>query len=171
MTTDRFEKDILPIKHPIYRYALYLVKNKEDARDLTQEVLIKLWENREQLVRIENPRAWAMKMTRNRCLDWLKSPKRKGVEWKEDLDQRTDHHAQKQLEEKEQTQWVKKQLKRLPEMQQNVFYLRHFEENSYREIGDSLQIDETKVKVYLHRARTFMKKQIEQHNAYGLQTG
>ena len=59
----------------------------------------------------------------------------------------------------------------LPELQKEIFYMRHFEENSYQEIGESLNIDESKVKVYLHRARVFIKRSLEQKNDHGIKTG
>jgi RNA polymerase sigma factor (sigma-70 family) len=171
MTTDQFETDIIPLKHPIYRFALYLLKNKEDARDLAQDVLINMWEKRDQLNHVENQRAWAMKLTRNRCYDFLKSPKRKGVAWNETLDRTSESTAINELESSEETRWIKKELKKLPEIQRDIFYLRHFEEQTYQEIGEQLNIDQNRVKVYLHRARVYMKEQLEKRHAYGLQTG
>ena len=76
MTVEIFEKDIIPLKHPIFRYALYMLKNKDDARDITQDVLIKLWEKRQYLNQVDNRRAWALKITRNQCLDFFKSKKK-----------------------------------------------------------------------------------------------
>ena len=49
MTANTFEKEILPLKHPIFRFAMFMLKNNDDAQDITQEVLIKIWEKREEL--------------------------------------------------------------------------------------------------------------------------
>ena len=171
MTIETFEKEILPLKQPIFRFALYLVKNKEDARDISQEVLIKMWEKRQDLDKVENYRAWALKITRNKCLDLFKSARRKNVDWNETLDKRTATTPLSILDTKDQTYWVKTQMEMLPELQKEIFYMRHFEENSYREIGESLNIDESKVKVYLHRARVFIKQSLEQKNDHGIKTG
>ena len=171
MTAETFEHEILPLKHPVYRYALYLLKNKEDARDIAQEVLIKMWEKRQELDQVENRRSWALKITRNKCLDFLKSPARRGMQWKESMDKKTEETPFNILERKDRTNWVKSQMQLLPELQKEIFYLRHFEENSYREIGKSLNIDESKVKVYLHRARAFIKQSLEKKHAHGLKTG
>lgn len=171
MTIENFEKDILPLKQPIYRFALYLVKNQEDARDIAQEVLIKMWEKRQGLDKVENYRAWALKITRNKCLDLFKSARRKNVDWNETLDKKTATTPLNILDTKDQTNWVKTQMEMLPELQKEIFYMRHFEENTYQEIGESLNIDESKVKVYLHRARVFIKQSLEQKNDHGLKTG
>ena len=67
--------------------------------------------------------------------------------------------------------WIKKLLKSLPNIQKEVFYLRHFEGNSYQEISEMLGVDMNNVKVNLHRARVFIKKELEEKHHYGLKTG
>ena len=171
MTVEIFEKDIIPLKHPIFRYALYMLKNKDDSRDITQDVLIKLWEKRQYLNQVDNRRAWALKITRNQCLDFFKSKKNKSVDWDGVLDTKTDQTPLRILGTNDETRWVKSLMEMLPDLQKEIFYLRHFEENTYREIGESLDIDESKVKTYLHRARAFIKQSLEKKHAYGLKTG
>ena len=171
MTTESFQKDVLPLKHPIFRYALYMMKNKDDAQDVTQEVLIKIWEKREELYQVKNLRAWAMTITRNKCLDLLKSTKGDFYSLEENLDAAQTVSPYEKMQALDESNLIKDLLEKLPSMQKEVFYLRHFEEDSYKEIGDTLNIDENKVKVYLHRARTFIKKSLEEKHNYGLKTG
>ena len=66
---------ILPLTKNIYAYAQHILSNPTDAADITQEVMIKLWNTRRELKGVQNPRAWALKVTRNLCLDWIKKPK------------------------------------------------------------------------------------------------
>lgn len=171
MTTESFQKDILPLKHPVYRYALYMMKNKDDAQDITQEVLIKIWEKREELYQVKNLRAWAITITRNKCLDLFKSKKGDLYSLEENLDASDGATPYEKMQALDENNLIKDLLEKLPTMQKEVFYLRHFEEDSYKEIGDALNIDENKVKVYLHRARTFIKKSLEEKHNYGLKTG
>jgi len=171
MTIDTFEKDILPLKHPIYRFALFMMKNEDDAKDVCQEVLIKIWEKRDDLYEVKNLRAWAITITRNKCLDHIKARKGDTFSWDESIDAPTHTTPYQVLSINDETNWVKGLMHELPIKQKEVFYLRHFEENTYKEISKALDLNETKVKVYLHRARTFIKDAMEQKHAYGLKTG
>ncbi len=56
---------ILPLTKNIYAYAQHILSNPTDAADITQEVMIKLWNTRRELKGVQNPRAWALKVTRN----------------------------------------------------------------------------------------------------------
>lgn len=171
MTIDTFEKEILPLKHPIFRFANFMLRNGEDAQDITQEVLIKIWEKRDDVAEINNVRAWAITITRNKCLDLIKTRKRESYSWDENMDSPTESTPFDTLRINDETNWIRSLMKRLPTSQKDVFYLRHFEGNSYKEISETLTLDENKVKVYLHRARTFIKKSLEEKHNYGLKTG
>jgi len=171
MTIETFENTILPLKHPIFRYANFMLKNEDDAKDISQEVLIKIWQKREEVDQVLNLRAWAITITRNKCLDLIKSRKGEVYTWDENLDTPLNETPFDTTRIKDETNWVKDLMKELPIKQKEVFYLRHFEGNSYKEIEETLDLDENKVKVYLHRARTFIKRTMEEKHAYGLKTG
>ena len=49
-----FRHDILPLKNIIFRTALRIVLNREEAEDIVQDTLLKLWERRENLAQVEN---------------------------------------------------------------------------------------------------------------------
>lgn len=171
MTIQIFEKEILPLKHPIYRFAFFMLRNMEDAQDVTQEVLIKIWNKKEEISSIKNLRAWAITITRNTCLDLLKSRKGESFSWDDNMDAPTTTNPFEKVRLSDESNWIKILMDKLPVNQKDVFYLRHFEGNSYKEIGDTLKLDENKVKVYLHRARTFIKRSLEEKHNYGLKTG
>lgn len=171
MTANTFEKEILPLKHPIFGFAMFMLKNNDDAQDITQEVLIKIWEKRAELDQVINLRAWAITITRNKCLDLIKSRKGEFFSLDENRDSVESATPYEMLQSTDETNLIKNLLEKLPLLQKEVFYLRHFEGDTYKEIGDTLNLDENKVKVYLHRARTFIKKSLEEKHDYGLKTG
>lgn len=76
MTEKEFNHKIMPLARPVYSFALNMTGNSEDSADITQDVMIKLWDQRKDLKQIKNPKAWALKITRNLCLDWLKNASR-----------------------------------------------------------------------------------------------
>ena len=62
-----------PLKHKLFRFAKRFLVSVEEAEDATQDVLLKLWKYRDKLSNYKNPEAFAMTITRNHCLDRLKS--------------------------------------------------------------------------------------------------
>jgi RNA polymerase sigma factor (sigma-70 family) len=73
MDADQFKKDVLPLKNKLFRFASGLLNDREEARDAIQEVFEKLWKIRDELSRLNSLEAYAMKVTKNHCLDRIKS--------------------------------------------------------------------------------------------------
>lgn len=69
MLAKEFKTIVLPLSNKLFRFALQFTKNEEEARDTIQDVFLKLWQKRNTLDGIENIEAFAMRMTRNKCLD------------------------------------------------------------------------------------------------------
>src|SRR5690554_5185109 len=75
MVISDFKIKVLPVSKKILRYATHFLKDEDEARDVVQDVFLKLWQKREELDQIENMEAFAMRMTRNRCLDIIRAGK------------------------------------------------------------------------------------------------
>jgi len=73
MKQSDFLNTVLPFKDKLYRLAKRLLVSNEEAEDATQEVLMKLWSKKSKIEAYNNVEAFAMTMTKNYCLDKLKS--------------------------------------------------------------------------------------------------
>ena len=73
MNQNEFVQLIAPFKDKVFRLAKRLLISTEEAEDATQEVLVKLWSKNENLDHYNSVEAFAMTMTKNYCLDQLKS--------------------------------------------------------------------------------------------------
>ena len=73
MNESDFLKVISPFKDKVFRLAKRLLVSREEAEDATQEVIFKLWKNKEKISDYKNIEAFAMTMTKNYCYDRLKS--------------------------------------------------------------------------------------------------
>jgi RNA polymerase sigma-70 factor (ECF subfamily) len=73
MTQSEFLNIVLPFKDKVFRLAKRLLVSREEAEDAAQEILIKLWNNKEKIESYKNVEAFSMTMTKNFCLDKLKS--------------------------------------------------------------------------------------------------
>ena len=75
MELQEFKSTVLPVKDRLYRLALHMLKSVHEAEDTLQDVMVKLWSKRMQLDTYRSVEALAVTMTRNLCLDRLKSKK------------------------------------------------------------------------------------------------
>ncbi len=73
MNQNEFVLLIAPFKNKVFRLAKRLLISTEEAEDATQEVLVKLWSNNENLDNYNSVEAFAMTITKNYCLDQIKS--------------------------------------------------------------------------------------------------
>ena len=160
-----FRNDVLPMKDKLFRLALRITLNRQDAEDVVQEVLIKIWNNRERWQQLESIEAWAFTITRNMSLDVLrKNEAHRTVE----IDTEPLASNYDQFNERERLQLVRKLMDSLPEKQRTAMQLRDFEGMSYKEVADIMGISEEQVKVNIYRARQFIKQKYSEISEYGL---
>jgi len=170
MNLEAFETRVLPAKNKLYRFALRFLGNEEEAKDVVQEVLIRVWNGREQMNEIQNWEAWCMRITRNLSLDRIRSMNRKHTQPMEEafhvLHQDLTPHEK--TEQHESMQRINVLIASLPEKQRQVIHLRDVEGYSYIGICETLELDMNKVKLSLFRARNAVREKLVKINAYGL---
>lgn len=155
-----FRTTVLPLGDRLFRLALRITMNRAEAEDAVQDTLLRVWEHRQEWERIDNLEAFAIATCRNRALDIVKRAGRTTAP----LDETHTpfmHSPHEQMEAREQVSLVRKLMDELPEQQRTIMALRDIEGKTYQEIANILGINETQVKVYLHRARTKVKKGLE----------
>lgn len=170
MNSDMFETRVLPTKNKLFRFAFGLLGSREDAQDVVQEVLIKVWHGREKIDMIENMEAWCMRITKNVSLDRLRSKQQKITDSMGAGFDVLSHHLSplERTEIGESIQQITELMMALPDKQRHVMHLRDIEGYSYNEIGEILDMDMSQVKVNLFRARSFVRERLIKINAYGL---
>src|ERR1044071_480273 len=77
MNLEAFQNRVLPTKNKLFRFALRFLGNEEEAKDVVQEVLIKVWNGRDQMNEVQNWEAWCMRITKNLSLDRIRSLSRR----------------------------------------------------------------------------------------------
>lgn len=153
---------IEPFKNKLYRYALNMLKSDVDAEDVMQEVLIRIWQRRDQFDQIENKEAWCMTVTRNLSIDKIRARKQSAQDIS-DYYFIADSEAPPDVktEDRESLKIVMEVLNSLPEKQKEIIHLRDVEGYSYREIGELIGLSEDQVKVNLFRARQRLKEKLK----------
>lgn len=168
MQQQEFLNIISPFKDKVFRIAKRLLVSSEEAEDATQEVLIRLWNKKEGLNKYNSIEALAVTMTKNYCLDQLKSKRAGNLKLVHSNYSDREAGIDKQVEDKDSWNWVEKIMNDLPEQQRLIVQMRDVEEYEFSEIAQALEMNETAVRVALSRARKMIKeKLVEKHN-YGI---
>jgi RNA polymerase sigma factor (sigma-70 family) len=155
MEINRFKQEVLPLKNKLYRFASRLLEDQEEARDAVQEVLIKLWNLRASLDTLNSLEAFAMKITRNHCLDFIKARRTVSIEHTKSLHFNDDLQAGtvKDLETRNEVEYIKELIAQLPENQRLIIQMRDIEGYEFEEIGEALEMTVNTIRVNLSRAR------------------
>ena len=157
-------------KNKIYTYSLYMLKNRMDADDVTQEVMIRIWQNIDKF-NILAAKTWIIKTTNNLCIDYLRR-RTVAVNREFEIDEFfEDTYSKNHNSEnpylithfKMAASKIKEAIQRLPENLRSVFVLYEIEEMKYKEISKALDLPINSVKVYLLRARKKLQEELKEY--------
>lgn len=167
MTQNEFVHLTNPFKDKLFRLAKRLLVSTEEAEDATQEVILKLWNKKENLSQYNSLEAFAMTMTKNYCLDQLKSKRAQNL--KIVHNNYTDNAASllQKLEDKDSLNWVEKIIQQLPKQQQLIIQMRDIEQYEFEEMAKILEMNETAIRVALSRARKTIRDFMLKTHRYG----
>ena len=169
MNQSEFVKIITPFKDKLFRLAKRMLVSTEEAEDATQEVLVRLWNKNSSLEQYNSLEALAMTMTKNYCLDQLKSKRATNLQIVHNNYQDKQASVATQIEHQDTLHWAEKLMNDLPEQQRLIVQLREIEEYEFSEIAQVLEMNETAVRVALSRARKTLREAIEKIHNYGTQ--
>ncbi len=156
-----FQSDILPLKNELFRMALRITQNREEAEDVVQETMMKVWIRREQWAQLESIEAFCLAICRNLALDKLRRMDNQAQSLGDDIDLTDQSHSAnpEQLAiQNDRTQMVRRLISELPERLRTCMQLRDIEGKSYRDIATILDITEQQVKVNIFRARQAVRE-------------
>lgn len=171
MDATGFKQLILPAKNRLYRLALSLLKDSEEANDILQEAMLRLWTHRQKLQECQCPEAFALRITRHLCLDRLKSKAYMNRAGQGEIpDQGTyEPGPDRKLELMDSSQLMQQLFNGLSEQQQTIIRLRDVEDMSYEEIEEATGLTVNTIRVNLSRARKAVREQYLKINKYELE--
>ena len=164
-----FKTDVLPISNKLVRFAKQILQDEEETKDVLQDVFLKLWQKREELGKVENLEAFAFRITRNRCLDMIRSRRTisiesmKKVKFPEEESSDTDY-----LDLSNSVDLVKRIIAELPDLQRAVIHLRDIDQLEFEEIAEATQLNVNAIRVNLSRARKRVRDEILKIQNYGI---
>ena len=154
------------MKHKLFRLANRLLKNIPESEDVVQEVFIRLWNRREQLSQYKSLEAFSITITKNLCLDRLKSKRNKTDELTERNEQTERLNPATTMELNDSYRMINNLINRLPEQQRMIIQLRDIEGYEYAEIAEMLKTNENAVRVNLSRARKKIRDDMQKNYNY-----
>ena len=131
----------------VFRFIVKNIRHEEDAKDIVQTAFEKLWRNRE-TVNTEKSKSFLFTVAYNQMIDHIRKIKR--ITLKDEFNAEIKTYSQPVSNLKKSLQDA---LNTLNETQKSLILLKDYEGYSYEEIGQITGLNESQVKVYLHRAR------------------
>jgi len=169
MTLKEFTYQLVGLKDKLFRFSTRIVGDKELAEDVVQDVVVKMWDNRENRHQYQNLESYCMQMTKNLSIDKKRSKNYQNLSLDQVVesaeDKNTPYH---QVAQKDTIQHIHQLMAQLSEKQRMVMQLRDIEEMEYNEIATILDISLDQVKVNLFRARKTIREQLLNIESYGL---
>jgi len=154
MTADQYNKSVDHYSDNLYRFILKNIRDEDKAKDIVQDSYEKLWMKIE-TVSNEKVKSYLFSTAYHTMIDLIRKENRITDLERTHLE---DYYHSDQFSDLNEI--LHKALNRLPEIQRSVIMLRDYEGYSYEEIGEITGINQSQVKVYIFRARAFMKNYI-----------
>jgi RNA polymerase sigma-70 factor (ECF subfamily) len=170
MKQQEFVNIISPFKDKLFRLAKRMLISTEEAEDATQEVLMRLWNRNDNLKSYNSIEALAVTMTKNYCLDQLKSKRASNLQIVHNNYNDNKANVEREVEGRDSWNWAEKVINELPEQQRLIIQMRDIEEYEFEEIAKALDMQETAVRVALSRARKTIREQLTAKHNYGIKT-
>jgi len=144
---------------PLCRVALRMMRDKDAAEDIVQEVFVKFWHKRESLSPDLDAKAYLYKAVYNASLNYLKIQKRERRP--EKLPEAVaSGSADGQMLHDETLRAVETGIEELPPACKDVFLLSRYEELSYKEIAQTLDISVKTVEAHISKALRILRKHL-----------
>ena len=156
MTTKEYNLIVEQYADRVYRYILRTIRDSERANDLVQDSFEKLWRNCSD-ISFSKAKSYLFSIAHNTMVDMIRKENRQIVTDTADMPEAAHSRQYSDLKE-----ILDEALKKLPDVQRSVVLLRDYEGYSYEEIGEICNLKESQVKVYIYRARVFLKNSIGQ---------
>lgn len=155
MTVEEFNQCVDLHADNLYRFILKNVKDKDKAKDVVQDTYEKLWMKVSDLPST-NAKSYMFTTAYRTMIDMFRSDKKQTRMNESEFEETLSHNRQYS----DLKAVLNEAVNKLPEIQRMVVMLRDYEGYSYQEIGEITNLSESQVKVYIFRARIFLKNYI-----------
>lgn len=153
MTDKQYNECVDLYADNVFRFIVKNIRNEEDARDIVQTAFEKMWRNRES-VENDKSKSFLFTVAYNQMIDHIRKNKR--ITLQEDFKEQVGVYEMP-TNQNNAKKMIHEALGRLNETQRSLVMLKDYEGYNYEEIGKITGLNESQVKVYLHRARLTLR--------------
>jgi RNA polymerase sigma-70 factor (ECF subfamily) len=151
MTVNEYNHCVDLYADGVYRFILKNIRDDERARDIVQDAFARMWE-KVRSIAADKARSYLFTTAYHAMIDGIRKDKhlqKYQVQQPDDIHSYNDYSDLKEI--------LDEAVGKLPEIQRSVLMLRDYEGYPYNEIGEITGLNESQVKVYIYRARVFLK--------------
>ncbi len=138
----------------VYRFIVKNIRHTEDAQDIVQSAFEKLWVNRAQVLP-EKAKSYLFTVAYHQMIDHIRKSNKMPLSEETSIPHQPINQAQSELK-----QLLMRAVNQLNPTQKSLVLLKDYEGYSYQEIGEIMNLSDSQVKVYLHRARLILKTKL-----------
>jgi RNA polymerase sigma factor (sigma-70 family) len=154
MTEQDYNNCVDEHSNGVYRFIVKNIRSTQDAEDIVQSAFEKLWVNRERVTPLK-AKSYLYTIAYHQMIDVIRKENKKPTTNELiEVDQVT-HQTSSELKQN-----LLSAINQLNPTQKSLVLLKDYEGYSYQEIGEIMNLSESQVKVYLHRARLFLKTKL-----------
>lgn len=165
MTAEEFKNKVIPFSVKLYPMLFRILKNEEETRDALQDLMLKLWNKRNELQQCTNLSAYVITIARNHSFDLLKKQRPIAVD-ESDLKLLRLEAVEPDAEKRERLELVHKTIESMPEKYREIIRYRDIDGFSFEEIKEMTGFEIPNIRVILSRARIKVKEEIEKVYSY-----
>lgn len=157
MTHEQFKRIWIPLNSSFYKVAFHFLESEDEAKDAVQDLYVRLWNSKDSLDSILNPRAYGLTLIRNICIDRLRQLQ---SHRNEEMTQETTATAESDSVTigREEVRRLNQALDRLPRQYSEIMRYRFFKDMEINDISRITGLSQVNVRVIISRARQTLKK-------------
>ncbi|HNS16849.1 MAG TPA: sigma-70 family RNA polymerase sigma factor [Bacteroidales bacterium] len=154
MTISEYNRCVDHYSDGVFRFILKNFRDEDTSRDIVQDSFLKLWEKVSE-VSFEKAKSYIFTTAYHAMIDRIRKEK-----YMEEPQPYFEHGHSEEIGFSDVKEVLDQAIRLLPDIQRTVILLRDYEGYSYQEIGDITHLSDSQVKVYIYRARVFLKNYI-----------
>ena len=164
MTNDTYRTAVQEIKDRVFSYSARLLGDVEEAKDVTQEALVRLWEHRDSVPDTPRARAWTLRTAHNLAMDRLRQRSARPQAAEEVLEVLPTRAAdpERSASGRESLRELERAIRLLSESERAVVLMREVEGLSYDEMSETLEVPLGTIKARLHRGRERLREALRE---------
>ena len=154
MTDKAYNECVDNFADGVYRFIVKNIRHTEDAQDIVQSAFEKLWVNRAQVLP-EKAKSYLFTVAYHQMIDHIRKSNKMPLSDEASIPHQPINQAQTELKA-----LLMRAVNELNPTQKSLVLLKDYEGYSYQEIAEIMNLSESQVKVYLHRARIILKNKL-----------